>query len=83
MEMKKLQRKFAVISNPNTVAKMFSKIKRKDELEVRLIDIELRLDAHERKINDLKELIHTLGIMIEQLKMEVKELGKSKYGPGL
>jgi uncharacterized coiled-coil protein SlyX len=62
---------------------MFSKIKRKDELEVRLIDIELRLDAHERKINDLKELIHTLGIMIEQLKMEVKELGKSKYGPGL
>lgn len=72
-----------VISNPNTVAKMFTKFKRKDELEVRLIDIELKLDAHERKINDLKELLHTLGRMIEELKMEVKELSKSKYGPGL
>ena len=62
---------------------MFKQLKRKDELEVRLIDIELRLDAHERKLKDLKELIHMLGRMIEELKMEMKELGKSKYGPGL
>jgi hypothetical protein len=62
---------------------MFNLFKRKDEIEVRLIDIELRLDAHERKLKDLKELLHTVGRMIEELKMEVKELSKSKYGPGL
>jgi archaellum component FlaC len=61
---------------------MFKIFKREDKFNARLMDIELKLENHQKQTDELREMLLTLARMIEEVKGEVKNMS-NRYGKGL
>ena len=56
---------------------------RKDTFNSTLYDMELKLEAQQTQINELRELVLQLSKDINSLTIEVNYLSNEKYGKGL
>ena len=62
---------------------MFKIFKRKDRFNSTLYDLELKLEAQQKQINELRELVLQLSKDINSLQIEVNYLSNNRYGKGL
>lgn len=83
MVMRKLLKRFAAILNLNTVAKMFTLFKRKNKFNSTLYDLELKIEAQQRQIDELRTLLLALSKDINSLQIEINYLSNNRYGKGL
>ena len=72
-----------VILNPNTEAKMFSFFIGKPKFDPVLYNIELKLDAQQKQIDELRQLVLELSKQINSLQIELNYLSNNKYGKGI
>ena len=56
---------------------------RKDKFNSTLYDLELKVEAQQRQINELRELVLQLSKDINSLTIEVNYLTNEKYGKGI
>ena len=56
---------------------------RKEKFNSTLYDMELKLEAQQKQISELRELVLQLSKEINSLTIEVNYLTNEKYGPGL
>ena len=56
---------------------------RKDKFNSSLYDMELKLEAQQKQINELRELVLQLSKDINSLTNEVNYLTNEKYGKGI
>ncbi len=56
---------------------------RKDKFNSTLYDMELKLEAQQKQINELRELVLQLSKDINSLTNEVNYLTNKKYGKGI
>lgn len=56
---------------------------RKDKFNSTLYDIELKIEAQQRQIDELRQLVLQLSKDINSLTIEVSYLSNEKYGKGL
>jgi len=56
---------------------------RKEKFNSSLYDLELKLEAQQRQISELRELVLQLSKEINSLQIEINYLSNKKYGPGL
>ena len=56
---------------------------RKDKFNSSLYDMELKIEAQQKQINELRELVLQLSKDINSLTIEVNYLTNEKYGKGL
>ncbi len=56
---------------------------RKDKFNSTLYDMELKLEAQQKQISELRELVLELSKQINSLQIEIDYLSNNKYGKGL
>ena len=56
---------------------------RKDKFNSTLYDMELKIEAQQRQIDELRELVLQLSKDINSLTIEVNYLSNKKYGKGI
>ncbi len=56
---------------------------RKEKFDYNLYDLELKVEAQQKQIDELRELVLTLSKDINTLIIEVNYLSNNKYGKGL
>jgi uncharacterized coiled-coil protein SlyX len=56
---------------------------RKEKFDYNLYDLELKVEAQQKQIDELRELVLTLSKDIHTLIIEVNYLSNNKYGKGL
>jgi uncharacterized coiled-coil protein SlyX len=49
-----------------------------DKVEVRLLDLELKMEHAQRDIEELKEMIRTISFLINNLQIQINDLIESK-----
>ena len=62
---------------------MLKLFKRKDKFNSTLYDLELKIEAQQKQIDELRQLILQLSKDINSLQIEVGYLSNNKYGNGL
>ena len=64
---------------------MLKLFKRKDKLNSNLYDLELKLEAQQKQISELRSLVLELSKQIDTLQIELNYISneKYKYGKGL
>ena len=62
---------------------MFKIFKRKDKFNSNLYDLELKVEAQQKQIDELRLLVLTLSKEINTLTIEINYLSNQKYGKGL
>ena len=62
---------------------MLKLFKRKDKFNHNLYDLELKLEAQQKQINELRELVLQLSKDINSLTIEVNYLTNEKYGKSI
>ena len=62
---------------------MFKLFKRKEKFNSNLYDLELKLEAQQKQIDELRELVLQLSKDINSLQIEVNYLSNNRYGKGL
>ncbi len=62
---------------------MFKLFNRKARFNSSLYDLELKLEAQQKQISELRELVLALSKEINTLTIEVNYLSNQKYGKGL
>lgn len=83
MVMKMWRLRFVDISNPNTEAKMFSFFIGKPKFDPVLYNIELKLDAQQKQIDELRALVLQLSKEINTLTIELNYLSNERYGKSI
>ncbi len=56
---------------------------RKEKFNTNLYDLELRVEAQQRQIDELRTLVLELSKQINTLQIEIDYLTNNKYGKGL
>ena len=56
---------------------------RKDKFNSNLYDIELKVEAQQKQIAELRELVLELSKQINSLQIELDYLSNTKYGKGI
>jgi uncharacterized coiled-coil protein SlyX len=56
---------------------------RKDKFDYNLYDLQLKVDAQQKQISELRELVLELSKQINSLQIELDYLSNNKYGKGL
>lgn len=56
---------------------------RKEKFDANLYDLQLKLEAQQHQIDELRKLILELSSQINSLQIEVAYLSNKKYGNGL
>ena len=56
---------------------------RKDKFNSSLYDLELKVEAQQKQISELRELVLELSKQINSLQIEIDYLSNNKYGKGL
>ena len=56
---------------------------RKDKFNSTLYDIELKVEAQQKQISELRELVLELSKQINSLQIELDYLSNTKYGKGI
>jgi uncharacterized coiled-coil protein SlyX len=56
---------------------------RKEKFDSNLYDLELKVEAQQKQIDELRELVLELSKQINSLQIEINYLAESKYGKGL
>jgi archaellum component FlaC len=56
---------------------------RKEKFDYNLYDLQLKVEAQQKQIDELRELVLTLSKDINTLIIEVNYLSNNKYGKGL
>ena len=56
---------------------------RKEKFDSNLYDLELKLEAQQKQIDELRQLVLALSKEINSLTIEVNYLSNNKYGKGL
>lgn len=56
---------------------------RKEKFDYNLYDLELKLEAQQKQIDDLRKLILELSSQINSLQIEVAYLSNNKYGKSI
>ncbi len=56
---------------------------RKEKFDSNLYDLELRVEAQQRQIDELRTLVLELAKQINTLQIEIDYLTNNKYGKGL
>lgn len=56
---------------------------RKEKFDSNLYDMELKLEAQQKQISELRELVLELSKQINSLQLEVNYLAESKYGKSI
>jgi archaellum component FlaC len=56
---------------------------RKDKFDYNLYDLQLKVEAQQKQIDELRELVLQLSKDINALTIEVNYLSNNKYGKGL
>jgi uncharacterized coiled-coil protein SlyX len=56
---------------------------RKDKFNSTLYDIELKVEAQQKQISELRELVLQLSKQINSLQIELDYLSNTKYGKGI
>ena len=56
---------------------------RKEKFDYNLYDLQLKVEAQQKQIDELRELVLTLSKDINALTIEVNYLSNNKYGKGL
>jgi uncharacterized coiled-coil protein SlyX len=62
---------------------MFKLFKRKTKFNSSLYDLELKVEAQQKQISELRELVLELSKQINSLQIEINYLSNNKYGKGL
>ncbi len=62
---------------------MFKLFKRKDKFNSTLYDLELKVDAQQNQISELRSLVLELSKQINTLQIELDYLAQSKYGKSI
>lgn len=56
---------------------------RKEKFNSNLYDMELKLEAQQKQISELRELVLELSKQINSLQIEINYLAESKYGKSI
>ena len=56
---------------------------RREKFNTNLYDIQLKVEAQQKQINELRELVLQLSKDINSLRIEVNYLSNEKYGKGI
>jgi len=56
---------------------------RKEKFDTNLYDLELRVEAQQKQIDELRNLILELSKQINSLQIEIDYLSNNRYGKGL
>lgn len=56
---------------------------RKEKFDPNLYDMELRIEAQQRQIDELRTLVLELSKQINSLQIEINYLAESKYGKSI
>jgi uncharacterized coiled-coil protein SlyX len=56
---------------------------RKEKFDYNLYDLQLKVDAQQKQISELRELVLELSKQINSLQIEIDYLSNNKYGKGL
>ena len=56
---------------------------RKDKFNTNLYDLELKVEAQQKQISELRELVLELSKQINSLQIEIDYLSNNKYGKGI
>ena len=56
---------------------------RKEKFDYNLYDMELRIEAQQKQIDELRTLVLELSKQINSLQLEVNYLAESKYGKSI
>jgi len=56
---------------------------RKEKFNTNLYDLELKVEAQQKQISELRELVLELSKQINSLQIELDYLANNKYGKGL
>jgi len=56
---------------------------RKEKFDSNLYDLELRIEAQQRQIDELRTLVLELSKQINSLQIEINYLSESKYGKSI
>lgn len=62
---------------------MFKLFKRKDKFDTNLYNLMLKIEAQQKQIDELRELLLILSKEINHLQTEINYLSNNKYGKGL
>lgn len=62
---------------------MFKLFKRKDKFDSNLYNLMLKMENHQKQIDELRELVLILSKEINELRTEVNYLANERYGKGL
>ena len=62
---------------------MINIFKRKTKFNSSLYDLELKVEAQQKQISELRELVLELSKQINSLQIEINYLSNNKYGKGL
>jgi archaellum component FlaC len=56
---------------------------RKEKFDYNLYDLQLKVEAQQKQISELRELVLELSKQINSLQIEIDYLSNNKYGKGL
>lgn len=56
---------------------------RKDKFDYNLYDLQLKVEAQQKQIDELRELVLQLSKDINSLQIEINYLSNNRYGKGL
>jgi archaellum component FlaC len=62
---------------------MFKLFKQKDKFDSNLYNLMLKMENHQKQIDELRELVLILSKEINELRTEVNYLANERYGKGL
>jgi len=62
---------------------MFKLFKRKDKFDSNLYNLMLKMESHQKQIDELRELVLILSKEINNLQTEINYLSNERYGKGL
>lgn len=62
---------------------MIQLFKRKDKFDSNLYNLMLKMESHQKQIDELRELVLILSKEINHLQTEINYLTNEKYGKGL
>lgn len=62
---------------------MFKIFKRREKIDGNLYNLMLKMENHQRQIDELRELVLILSKEINELRTEVNYLSNERYGKGL
>ena len=62
---------------------MFKIFKRKEKIDSNLYNLMLKMENHQKQIDELRELVLILSKEINELRTEINYLSNERYGKGL